>query len=133
MTLARISVTLPPDLVMAADRRAHELDRSRSWVVAEALRRFLEAGAARTDEQSRRHFVRETTRDPYGVSGLGDYRLAQLEADLALSPEQRIRAAEETARLSEARDRGWRGDRLLMFDRYEDYLAWERWADLPVP
>ncbi len=132
MTLARITITLPPDLVEAADRRARELDRSRSWVVAEALKRHLEAPEADGGVQHGQA-VYESARDAYRVRGLGDYRLAQLEADLALSPEQRIREAEETARTAESKERGWRGDRVLMFDRYEDYLAWKRRADLPVP
>ncbi len=133
MTLARISVTLRPALVKAADRRARELDRSRSWVVAEALRLYLDAARLGRAEPSRRDAIRETPGAPYSARGLGDQRLAQLEADLALSPEQRIREAEETARLAESRGRAWRGDRVLMFDRYEDYLAWERSADLPPP
>lgn len=35
---ARIAITLPRELLVAADRRARELDRSRSWVIAEAIR-----------------------------------------------------------------------------------------------
>lgn len=133
MTLARISVTLPPDLVKAADRRARELDRSRSWIVTEALSRYLGAPGSVGGVQSGRDAVYESARDACQVRGLGDYRLAQLEADLALSPEQRIREAEATARTAEMKERAWRGDRVLMFDRYEDYLAWERRADLPIP
>jgi len=33
--------------------------------------------------------------------GLGDYRLRQLKADLALTPEQRVLGAERTARVAE--------------------------------
>lgn len=117
MALARISITLPRDLVAAADRRAKQLQRSRSWVVAEALRRYLASPGA----------VREPTTPPYETSpGLGAYRLAQLEADLALTPEQRVREAERTARVGEL-TRGRRpGHRVLTFDRYEDYLDWKR-------
>jgi hypothetical protein len=37
---SRISITLPPEVLAAADRLAKRLDRPRSWVVAEAIRRF---------------------------------------------------------------------------------------------
>ena len=117
MSLARISITLPRELLTAADRRAKQLERSRSWVVAEALRRFMAGPGA----------VREPSAAPYEPSpGLGAYRLAQLEADLALTPEQRVREAERTARVGEL-TRGKRpGHRVLTFDRYEDYLDWKR-------
>ena len=38
---ARISMTLPADLLREADREAERLDRSRSWIIAEALRRYF--------------------------------------------------------------------------------------------
>lgn len=41
MTLTRISITIPHDLVDAADRRAKALQRSRSWLLVEALRQHL--------------------------------------------------------------------------------------------
>lgn len=125
---ARISVTLPPALVEAADARARALDRSRSWVVAEALRQYLgpepheDAGAP--SRASLR--VAEAAAAPYGAPGLGEYRVVQLEADLALTPEERVRAAEETARVTEALAPRYRAHRLLLFDRYEDYLEWKR-------
>ncbi|MGH7700607.1 MAG: CopG family ribbon-helix-helix protein [Gemmatimonadales bacterium] len=122
MTLARISITLPRDVLAAADRRAKELDRSRSWVVAEALRQWLATGGARA--------VREPPSPPY-VPGLGPSRLAQLEADLRLTPEERVRAAEETARLGEVVAGARRRPAgLLFFDRYEDYLEWKRREDV---
>jgi len=46
---ARIAITLPPDDLAAADRLAAAHDRSRSWIVAEALRQYVvwsEASAA---------------------------------------------------------------------------------------
>jgi hypothetical protein len=129
MALARISVTVPPDLVEAADRRAAELGRSRSWLVVQALRGYLAARPTAGDEGA---FVREAPCPPYAPAGLDAQRRAQLEADLALTPEQRVREAEATARLSELGDRPG-VDRLITFDRYEDYLAWERWAELTPP
>jgi len=121
MALTRISITLPRDVLTAADRRARALDRSRSWLIVEAIRAYLGGGSPAQ--------VREPAATPYGVTspGLGPLRLAQLESDLRLTPERRIRAAEETARLGE-RVRGTRGrpHRILSFDRYEDYVDWKR-------
>jgi probable addiction module antidote protein len=56
--------------------------------------------------------------------GLGSSRLAQLAADLRLSPAERARAAEETAR-AVPRNRKGRVHRVIAFDRYEDYLDWK--------
>ena len=116
---ARISITLPRALLVAADLRARELDRPRSWVVADALREYVTGAPARPPA------VGEPTNGPYGAAaGLGPYRLAQLEADLALTPEQRVREAERTARATPRPARP--GHRLLLFDHYEDYLEWKR-------
>ena len=97
---ARIAITLPPETLAAADRLARETDRSRSWVIAEAVRHFTAAG-------------------------LGPSRLEQLRRDMQLTPEARIREAEETMRVAELRH-GPRRDRMLAFDRYEDFLDWKR-------
>ena len=123
MALERISITLPKDVLAAADKRARALDRSRSWLIVEAIRAYVAAAPAR---------VRETAATPYPATshGLGPLRLAQLESDLQLTPERRVRAAEETARLGErVRDARWAGKRphrVLSFDRYEDYVEWQR-------
>jgi hypothetical protein len=115
---ARISCTLPEDVLAEADRIAAREDRSRSWVIAEALRRY--ASPARRQAIT----VQEPGALPY-TPGLGESRLAQLRADLSLSPEARVRAAEESAALS-ALLRPSRGARLLQFDRFDDYLEWKR-------
>ena len=130
MALARISVTIPQQLVAEADLLADSLDRSRSWVVADAVRRYLERGE---DDGGTELAVREVAREPGYRLGPGEYRLAQLEADLRLTPEERVREAESTARLSELGGRESGRQRLLVFDRYEDYLAWERRANLSPP
>ena len=81
---ARIAITLPEADLAAADRLAMQQDRSRSWIVAEAVRRY----AASIDDEDK-------------ASGrLDGSRRAQLRHDLALTPEQRVREAEETQRLS---------------------------------
>lgn len=120
---ARIAITLPQDVLAAADRLAKELDRSRSWVIAEAVRRY----AARSGAVSAPDRVREAQSAPYGpVSGLGESRLAQLRADLELTPEERVKAAEDTARTTDRPLRGGPAGRLILFDRYEDYLEWKK-------
>ena len=105
---ARIAITLPADALAAADRVAREQQRSRSWVIAEAVRRYVRSL-------------------PTG-SRLGESRLAQLMADLRLTPEERVRAAEDTARVSFLL-RPSSGKRVIGFDRYEDYLDWKRRED----
>jgi hypothetical protein len=112
---ARIAITLPADDLAAADEVAQRQDRSRSWVIAEAIRRYT-ADARQADDSSS-----VNARAP---TGLGDSRHAQLLADLRLTPEQRVRAAEETARVSFLTRPV--AKRVLAFDRYEDYLGWKR-------
>jgi len=53
-----------------------------------------------------------------------------LEADLDLSPEERVKEAERTSRVSELRTPKPAVARVLAFDRYEDYLEWRRREDL---
>jgi hypothetical protein len=97
---ARIAITLPQADLDSAERLAKALDRSRSWVVAEAVRRF--AVAAEQDS----------------VPGdIGPSRRAQLLRDLALTPEQRVRIAEETARLQVESNEPER------FETFDDFLA----------
>jgi hypothetical protein len=98
--------------------------------MSHALRpHFHHARAYSAEDQPQ---VRGPAVPPVGVTGrgLGPERLAQLVSDLRLTPEQRIRAAEETARLGEPRGTRARRHWILSFDRYEDYLEWKRTADL---
>ena len=65
--------------------------------------------------------------------GLGALRRAQLVADLRLTPEERVRAAESTARAvpSHRYQNGKpRAPFVLGFDRYEDYLDWKQLRDI---
>lgn len=128
MALIRISATIPADLVKTADRRARELARSRSWVIAEALRAYLGVRPSRGAAA-----VREEVLAPDGGGGarLGEHRRAQLETDLRLTPEKRVLEAERTAALAgELERRRGRSAWLRVFDRYEDYLEWKRLGDL---
>lgn len=124
---ARIAITLPKRDLAAADRLARAQDRSRSWIVAEAIRRY----AAVTESPSVR--VGDTADDdapiaPLSEPGLGASRLAQLTRDLLLTPEARVLAAEETLRQTGALRRP-RRHHLLAFDRYEDFLDWKKTRD----
>lgn len=120
MTLARISITLPRDVVAAADRRAAELDRSRSWVVVEALRGYLGRPAGGVWK------VAEPSRPPNEVSQVADARRRHLESDLSLLPAERLRRAEELGRLAR-RGRGTsRRHQVIGFESYEDFHEWKK-------
>ena len=58
------------------------------------------------------------------AQGLGPSRLAQLRRDLALTPEERVRAAEGTLKLDRIRHAG-AARQVIGFDRYEDYLDYK--------
>src|ERR1043166_3683156 len=77
---SRIAITLPATELAAADRLAKAQDRSRSWIIAEAIRRYAASAEP----------------EPPRATGLGPYRLEQLKADFSLTPEQRVRAAQRT-------------------------------------
>lgn len=108
---ARIAITLPAPDLAAADRLARAQDRSRSWIIAEAVRRYVAAADADPDHDAR--------------PGLGSSRLAQLARDLQLTPEQRVLAAEETLRQTGGPQRA-RRHHVLTFDRYEEFLDWKK-------
>jgi predicted transcriptional regulator len=114
-TLARVTITLPSDVLASADARARQLDRSRSWVVAEALRGYLTA---------------VVVREPSGVSAareVADAKRLHLASDLRLAPAERLRRAEELGRLARtAQRRKGRRRQVIAFDTYEDYYAWKK-------
>jgi len=119
MSFKRISITLPKDVLEAADRRARALDRSRSWVIVEAIRSHVAEAPAR---------VREPEAPVYAVREVAEARRRHLVADLALSPAERLRSAEELTRLARSqRRRGNRGRyQIIAFDSYEDFYEWKR-------
>lgn len=120
MALARISITLPRAVVADADRRAAELDRSRSWVVVEALRAYL------TQRAGGGNRVAEDTPPPYEVRQVADARRRHLEADLSLPPAERLHRAEDLGRLAR-RARGTpRRQQIIGFDSYEDFHEWKK-------
>src|SRR5437016_13793948 len=93
MAFSRISITLPRDILAAADRRARALDRSRSWLIVEAIRTHL-ATPARAPSAG----AREPDPPVYAVREVADARRQHLAADLKRSPAERLRRAEELAR-----------------------------------
>lgn len=118
---ARIAVTLPPDVLALANQLARRLDRSRSWVVAEAIRRLVE-----TPEPQPRPFpggrerVAAYTADPFASA-----RVAHLRDTLALSPADRLRRAEELRELSRlAHPRPLRRQ-IIAFQNWDDFAAWK--------
>jgi hypothetical protein len=119
MPFARIAITLPKDILAAADRRAKALDRSRSRVIVDALRAYLTSPAAVREEAP--------PRPAYGSEAFGVARRQQLERDLARSPTERLQQAEAAARLAQARrPRRGRRQQIIAFDSYEDFWEWKK-------
>ena len=132
MSLKRITITIPEPLLAAVDARSRGLERSRSWVVVDALRQYLAEGRSELDRSNQESAVTEGAPARHGdrrAAGLGPYRLAQLESDLGLPIRERVRESELAARVTELRTTPIRSQRVLTFDRYEDYLEWERWEE----
>src|SRR6266511_1587218 len=120
MAFTRISITLPPDVLQAADRRARALDRSRSWLIVEAIRAYV--GAPPTSR------VREAEAPAYaGVQEVADARRHHLLADLKRSPAERLRRAEDLSRLArQTRPRRGPREQVIGFDSYEDFYEWKK-------
>src|ERR1700752_3044165 len=100
MALARITITLPSRLVKDADTRARRERRSRSWVLAEALKRYLHEGQGfepATSVGAGAARVREATPADYArlSAASAEARLQHLESDLQLSPAARLARAED--------------------------------------
>jgi hypothetical protein len=76
------------------------------------------------------HVMRNTDQGDDGEAanahtpGLSASRQEQLRRDLLLTPEERVRAAEETLTLDRLRH-GGAPSRVIGFDRYEDYLDYK--------
>jgi predicted DNA-binding protein len=109
-SLARIAITLPPETLRAADELAARQNRSRSWIVAEAIRQY--AAAQR---------VAASTED--AVTRLGRSRMEQLRRDLSLSAEARVLESEEIAVVGRPLAEP---ESPRTFATYDDYLAWRR-------
>ena len=123
MSITRISITLPRELARAIDAKARELDRSRSWVIAEAARRFLEtrypAGGAPAAA------VRENA-PAIATSEIAAARRRHLHTEANLSPGERVRRAEELVRIARAAQRRKPRQQVIGFDSYEDFYQWKK-------
>ena len=118
MPYARIAISLPKDVLSELDRRAKQLDQSRSRVIVAAIRAYLSAPSATV--------VREAV-PAYGSDAFGSARRAQLERDLARSPAERLRIAEAAARTARAhRARRGRRHQIIGFDSYDDFYEWKQ-------
>jgi hypothetical protein len=126
MAFARISITLPKALLTAADRRAKQLDRPRSWVIAEALRVWLTPAETTKGAGTNAPLVREAQPPAYGAAEVAEARQRHLEADLKLGPAERLRRAEGLGRLARARQRRGSRAQIIGFDSYEDYYEWKK-------
>jgi hypothetical protein len=119
MALTRITITVPAELVRAADKAAKAQDRSRSWVVADALKRGLAGPATQ---------VREVAVAPYhavpDAAAFEAVRLHHLAADLKLTPGERLHRIEDMGALAPAAQRGAR-HQVLAFDSYDEFYAWK--------
>ncbi len=122
MPYARISITLPRELVTAADKRARALDRSRSWLVAEALRQYLEKSGTAAGPGR----VSEPAAGAYAAREVAEARTARLVADLKLTPEERLRLAEKIALPARLLRRRSRRHQIIGFDTYEDFYEWKK-------
>jgi hypothetical protein len=122
MTLARISISIPDDLVAAADRRAAELERSRSWLLVEALQRYLEeAPPPPSVREPRSSYPPQDTAPEIAAA-----RRRRLEAELQLSPAARLERAEELVRLADEAHPRSRRTQIIGFPTYEDFYSWKR-------
>jgi predicted transcriptional regulator len=121
MAFTRISITLPRDVLAAADRRARALDRSRSWLIVEAIRVYLATPLAAPAR------VGEGDAPTYAVEEVAAARRRHLAADLKRSPAERLRRAEELVRVArQVRPRRRRHQQVIGFDTYEDFYEWKR-------
>lgn len=109
---ARISITLPPEVLAAADSQAKALDRPRSWVIAEAIRSYRGAPP-------------DQAVVPAGAAEVEAARRAHRLADLRLTPEDRLRRAASLLRLAPAPGTR-RRPQIVGFDSYDEFAAWKK-------
>lgn len=111
-TYARISITLPREVLAAADSQAKALDRPRSWVIAEAIRSYRSGPPTQAAAAP-------------GAAEVAAARRQHLLADLRLPPEERLRRAAALLRLAPGTGTRRRAQ-IIGFDSYEDFAAWKK-------
>jgi hypothetical protein len=109
---ARISITLPREVLAAADSQAKALDRPRSWIIAEAIRSYRGGPASQPVA-------------PAGAVEVAAARRRHLLADLDLTPEERLRQAAALLRLA-PRSGQSRRTQIIGFDSHEDFATWKK-------
>jgi hypothetical protein len=120
MSLIRITVTVPAALVRQADKVARRDDRSRSWVVAEALRRHMAANEATPPAAD------STPRpSPAFVAAADRARADHVRAEQRLSPAERLARAEDLGALARAQQGRGSRDQVIAFDTYDDFYRWK--------
>lgn len=109
---ARVSITLPREVLAAADQYAKALDRPRSWVIAEAIKTYRAAPD-------------QPAGPPPGVAEVAAARRRHLLADLRLTPEERLRRAAALLGLA-PRARWSPRAQIIGFDSHEEFAAWKK-------
>lgn len=117
-SLARITITIPAPVLAAADELAARLDRSRSWVLVEAVRRLVAAEPLTTAPPDT---------PPEATAQLRD----RLKRSLALTPSARVRAAEEGARVAQRAGGPSPSQRIRGFTTLQEYEQWRSAARAP--
>lgn len=107
---ARIAITLPPETLRAADELAARSDRSRSWIIAEAIRQYAS-----------RLGVTSAADDP--AAAIGASRLEQLRRDAALSPAARVYESESISAIGQAPDRPTEPRTFGSYHAFQEWLA----------
>lgn len=131
---SRITISIPRDLVQAADERANEVDRSRSWVLTEALRRYLGQAVPTRGVREEAAVPYAAPRRPVGgpqpaldaAAEVQAARERRLRSELALPAVERLRRAEELARLGAPQAESGVSLQVLGFDTYEAYYEWKK-------
>lgn len=148
MTLRTLTVRGIPEGVLKALRGAAK--RNRRSLNAEVLV-LLDAAAGAAEAEGRPRARRGAGREGDREAGVGrgatarvaeqgvqpyevrrafeEADLSRLRSDLALTPAQRVHLAEGLARVEASARPRPRLQRVIQFDRYEDYLDWRRSGD----
>jgi plasmid stability protein len=138
MKLRTLTLRGIPEPVLKAFRASAA--RNRRSLNAEVLVR-LEAGAAA--ERAAQRAGEASSGPAASAAGVGEpagqsYEVrrafeeadrSRLLSDLALTPEQRVHLGEELAKVAASARPRPRFQRVIQFDRYEDYLDWKRFGD----
>lgn len=119
LPLARISCTIPEDVLIAADRLAAREQRSRSWVISEALRRYTAQGTVAPRP------VRAPAEPVHVPDDAAGERAQQLRDDLRLPPAERLARAEELMAFARANHPRRSGAQIIGFETLDDFSAWK--------